>query len=460
MKAIARIFDLDDRSLAAFRLVLGVLAALDTLQRLAGAGAFYSDAGVLSRAAAGEPALLKIYFLSGDAQVQSAFLVLQLSFALCFAAGIHARFFGLLLYAFLGSLHFRNPLVLSGSEMLMRLMLLWSLFLPIDARFARGPQPLRLGRWPSAVFMLQLAALYLTTVYYKAGPEWTRELSALSKALELPWIVKPAGAWLREQTGLTGPLTMVVFALELSAPLLALLPGRPRLLALLALFGLHAGIFLTLELGHFQFVIMAAWLAWLPAAAWATRPGRLLERALSRLEPPFAARLKSASARVTAPRERALWLAALALLAGLAAVRIVLPGDAAPGPVRAAASVLGVNQNWRMFAASTLERLEWVSAEGDREGAAPRELLSGGPVGWREPPRLSANYDRYLWRQYLSLLANTHGEEPAKFFAAYLCRVHEADRLTMVTIHFVNKQNAGPLTEPALTRSIVHACAL
>ena len=97
------LISLDLRSLALFRVCLGLILLADLGIRAGDLHPHYTDAGVLR---ADEIALL---------------------------VGFYTRAATFLSFVLLLSLHNRNPLVLHGGDSLLRLLLFWSLLLPLGA---------------------------------------------------------------------------------------------------------------------------------------------------------------------------------------------------------------------------------------------------------------------------------------------------------------------------------------
>jgi hypothetical protein len=177
----------------------------------------------------------------------------------------------------------RNPLVSFGADLLSRVLLLWSLFLPlnrywsIDATADSRPPD---RPWPSLPFMavrLQVAYLYLFSVLYKLQGEPWRHGSAIGWALSdnVYGQTATAQALLESLAGLLPFATFAVLALQLTFPLLVLSPwcnDATRALALTGVATMHASFVFCLNLGGFPFVCLAmlillvpdTWLRWLP----------------------------------------------------------------------------------------------------------------------------------------------------------------------------------------------------
>ena len=86
-------------------------------------------------------------------------------------------------------------------------------------------------------------------------------------------LVKPLGIWLTQFEGLLKLASWFTPWGEIAIPMLLWVPswnGRVRTLAILALLGLNAGIWLTMDVGYFMFYSSAALLCLLPPVFWDT----------------------------------------------------------------------------------------------------------------------------------------------------------------------------------------------
>ena len=160
-----------------------------------------------------------------------------------------------------------NSLPLSSAHQVMTVLLfcllwaetgqVWSL----DARW-RQPPPRPVPAWPLWLMRCQVAIVYLSSGLHKfAYPAW-RDGSAVHWALNLnafhrfPWHLPAALA------PLEALLTWSTLLFELTFWALVLF-RRTRPWALLAGVGLHAGLFLTLELGPFSLLMIASYICFL-----------------------------------------------------------------------------------------------------------------------------------------------------------------------------------------------------
>ena len=161
-----------------------------------------------------------------------------------------------------------NSLPLSSAHQVMTVLLfcllwantggVWSL----DARGRPSDRPASQPAWPLWLMRFQIALVYLSSGLYKfAYPMW-RDGTAVHWALNLnafhrfPW---PFPIQLAPFEAL---LTWGTLLFELSFWLMVLF-RRTRPFALAAGVGLHAGLFATLELGPFSFLMVASYICYL-----------------------------------------------------------------------------------------------------------------------------------------------------------------------------------------------------
>lgn len=279
----------DLRGLAALRVLLGLVLLVELGLRLGDLGAFYTDAGLLPRVTLIETidiGRVSLLLASGSAWWSGALVVLAWLAAAAFALGWHTRAATLALFVLLASIQSRNPLILIGGDILIMALLLWSLFLPMAARFsadaalAKQPPPLsNRHRSPAALALLvQVVSVYFFSAVLKHGDAWWPDGTAVYYALELERYATALGRWLQGFPSITQALTYFVYFLEWGVPLLVFAPIATRAFRLAAfalLMLMHLGFLLCLELGHFPWVSFAALMALTTPTLWDSLRHRL-----------------------------------------------------------------------------------------------------------------------------------------------------------------------------------------
>ena len=284
-------FGLDLRALALFRILLGLLLLADLAARLTDLRVFYSDAGVLPRvdllgrvATSSTPWLVSLHMVSGLWGVQLLLFASAAFCAFCLLIGHRTRLFTFLSWVLLVSLHNRNLTILNAGDLLFRVLLFWSLFLPLGARCSvdaamrdpsgAGPAQRNDRTWsvPAFCFMAQVTILYWATALLKNHPVWTGDRTAVWYALKLDYMALPLAVLMRELPAawleLTTRTTLLV---ELLVPVLIWIPflvGPLRLAACVVMIGMHLGFAATLQIGLFSYICSAMWLALLPPWVW------------------------------------------------------------------------------------------------------------------------------------------------------------------------------------------------
>lgn len=279
-----QVFGLDPRSLALFRVCVAALLLGDLVIRLQDFSAMYTEEGILPLALAGqyhEEWRWSLHFLSGSSGFQGMLFVLAGFCALALLAGWHARLAAILSWVLLVSLHARMPLVLNAGDSYLRLLLFWSMFLPLGKAWSldalRRPQsPAGGAETPAlsaagAAILLQVCIVYWYSGLAKLNEVWLGG-NAMDHLLRYSMLVKPLGEYLVDFQGLLDALTRGTVLLEIAGPFALLAPWKAVRAAAIALFAaFHIGIELTLHVGLFAFVSLTGLILFLPASFWSCR---------------------------------------------------------------------------------------------------------------------------------------------------------------------------------------------
>ena len=443
------LFELDMRSLALFRIGLGLLVLFDAFGRLVDLTAFYSDAGAVPRALVdqlrGDVMPLSLYMLDGSAQFAGSLLALHAIAGACLLVGYRTRLFTAIAWLLTFSIQHRNLLVDNFGDLILRLLLFWALFLPLaaraslDRRRAREPAPRSFVGFGSAGFIVQLACVYLFTALLKTGNTWL-DGSAIAVSLQNDTVAKlPQAAIALGFPQLLVFLTYAVRAFEAIGPLVLFVPfalGPLRTALVFVFWSFHLGLFALLELGMFPLVCLVAWTAVLPGWFW------------DRIGVP-------AGSDLVVRRRQWLALAALALVL-FSNVSTLFPSTPYPALLGVPLRVSGLYQRWKMFAPNPSKRDGWMLAVGRRADGVEEDLLNGGPVSWDKPAEVSSYYPSWRWANYMR--AVTHRRPPVRqAFARWLCRRESAHRengarITSVTLHYLMETDPAPGKPPQIHR--------
>ena len=286
------VFGVDLRTLALFRILLGLYLIADVCLRLRDLSAHYSDAGIMPRAtqldhlSAGSYSL---HLVNGSSLFQAGLFTLALLAAFCLIVGFRTRIATIASWVLLLSVQNRNTFILSGEDNLALLLLFWAMFLPLGARYSIDASldrsvDGREDRYFSVAtlaLLVQGMSMYFFSALLKSDARWIPEGTAVFYALNLDYMVTPFGLWLRQFEPLLRGLTYYVFVLELIGPILIFSPVFHRTLRpliMVAFITMHIGFLACLEIGLFPVISIIMNLAFLPSRFWDRAEWTLAQR--------------------------------------------------------------------------------------------------------------------------------------------------------------------------------------
>lgn len=417
-----RVLELDYRSLALFRIALGVVLTLDWVSRGAHRVAHYSGEGVLPLSRfleAGFPdpnaGLFSLLYLSDDPRYVTAFFALGLASAIALTVGYRTRISGPLCWLLLLSVQHRNPLLLHKGDSYLLLLLLWGSLLPWGEAFAldvprRHPEspPLSVA---GVAYLTQVFLVYACTAAMRTSQAWSVDGTALYDAFHLAPLSRPTSDLvLAMGPRFTAAVTLTIWGMESFGPALLWLPyARARMLAVGLIVAFHLSIEATMYVFNFAWIAIAAPLGLLPAEFWSSRLGRMLERGLRRLFPARPA------AEEAPPRWEEALRQAVATAALVAALYFLAHDVRAEDPGYRWIRHAGLNQRWGMFSPAPATVFGWQSIEGHLADGSVVDLLTGGlypPGHYRREPR----WIDQRWEEYqIMTMLNSFGSHPAAF---------------------------------------------
>jgi len=425
------LFSLDLRVLGIFRIVLASILIFDNVDRLRFVRAFFSDFGIWPRDVATaelrDSLHWSLHFILNHAWFQGLLLVAALVFACGLLVGYRTRWCMILLWVLEVSIQNRNGIILQGGDVYLRILMFWSMFLPLGDRYsldskhstssANSNQHLSL---PGAFLLIQIAVLYASSAYLKDGIEWRYEASAVQYALMLNQFATPFGQWLSQQVELTQILTIVTWHFEAWVWLLMFMPVffiPLRLLAFLGIAGMHAGFALTMNLGLFPYIcILGSLLVLSPA---------IINGFFSSADSEET-QLAREHARQSLFRTMMLGILSIVFLCSMYRLVLVTAKKRLPeiAAVETITGLLRLDQRWDMFAPFPLKEDGWFRIPGTlRDGTAydVYHQVEAEP-SLEAPSSLSDAYPNERWRKYLMNIWLTKYAWHRNHYARYLCR--------------------------------------
>ena len=269
LQPFQRIFGIDLRTMALFRICLGASILTDLINRTEFLKAFYTDQGVMTRIAAIEynhPARFSLHLMSGSPLVISILFGIAMLLAVLLILGYRTRIVTVLSWIFLVSLNNRNLIVQQGGDQLLTILCFWAMFLPLGARFSIDaalrpddqPRPQNHHFSIATVAMLlQVIYVYVIGALLKVSPDWIPNGEAVYYALQVESLATPLAHWFRQFGPILTILTYFVWTIEFSAPFLIFSPiwhVPVRLVTQVMLICMHIGFYLFLSIGLFPMV--------------------------------------------------------------------------------------------------------------------------------------------------------------------------------------------------------------
>jgi len=281
MIALRTVFECDLRSLALFRVGLGLAFVVDLLSRSRDLRAHYTYFGVIPQPIGLESSLLSfLHLVVGSVWLQASVFLFAGLCAVALAVGYKTRLATLACWFLLLFIQSRNNLVFQGGDKLLLLMLFWGIFLPLGARYSVDAaidetlprdSPNNYFSMGTVAILLQVACLYFFSALLKNTPEWMPDGTALHYALSLPSFARPLGEWLLNFPTWLQWLTYYVWILELIGPFLIFSPWfflSWRLSLWFQFVALHVGIVLCMNVGLFPLFNIVSLLLFIPAWFW------------------------------------------------------------------------------------------------------------------------------------------------------------------------------------------------
>ncbi len=283
---IKKTFSFDDRSMAFYRVLIGLIVMADVVYRWPDLMNFYTDVGLIPRSIfTGEMAMpwsLSFHLANGSYNFAVILFSLHFIFGLLLFVGYKSRWAIVGAFVMTVSVHNRNWLVNNGGDDVLRAILFFSIFLPLNRCFSidsalqkekKSTQDF-FSTWTLA-FFLQAFVIYFVSYILKNHPIWREEFTAVQFSSRLDIFATSLGIWLRNYPLLTKLSTVFSIYLEWLGPLLLILTfmfGKRwwilRLGIVLSFWAFHLGIFATMTIGLFPFIAITMWAIFIPGPFW------------------------------------------------------------------------------------------------------------------------------------------------------------------------------------------------
>jgi hypothetical protein len=439
--------------LALLRIVAPSLYLIEMLLHWRQIGCMYTDAGMCPRAsvveAIGEG--WSVYLLTGDLSGVQIVYLCHVVAVLCLIVGFRTRWASLACYVFAYSLQNRFP-ALPGWEAEIRVLFLIGFFLPwgewfsVDSRCKVGDEsrPTFSVSAATLAWRMQVVVLYLTSGLDKGGVGWAdgtaAEVSLASDGYSTPFSLFVLAHCQHYPQSLL-IMNYAVPLVEILAPLILMTPWpRLQMVGVMALWCMHTGFGLCLDIGMFSQICCGCLVGFLPGEFWS-----LLDRWRSGRVPARGTEVMGGSLSALSSAFL-IWVClsiSVSALEGLPEFQSFVP-PAARIPWR----VLGLEQHWNMFVPPPFEG-GWHVIKGKTLGGEWVDLMRDSREVSEDPPeRIRSLYPDV--RVYLFLVVHLRSPDPnekmlheaiANYYRLLWEQRHpgNADRLSEIQVAFYRR---------------------
>lgn len=295
----------------------------------------------------------------------------------------------------------RIPGICYGYDDVMRLLLVWSLFLPLGARWSVDR---RLGRMKhyvsnrfcsiaSAGILLQVCYIYWFTAVWKLHPDWWQG-RAIQYAMQIDHAIRPLGQWLATKPQITVPLTFATLFAEFVIPIVALSPWKnslSRWIAIFTFWSLHLGIWMCTNIGLFPPISMTIWILFIPTTTW-DRFARKRDVDNQPTEEP------AAKTSFCWPTSRLAGVLAAIILVQITAYnffglrQVKQLGLRLPKAVDRLTQLMRIDQQWNLYAPTPKIPDGWFIMPAELADGSTVDIWLNQPVSYEKPDLVSATY--------------------------------------------------------------------
>ncbi len=272
-------FYLDLRSLALFRVGLGLIILYNLCYLCSQIDAFFGPHGIIPLAIFKSSLQWSLHAISDNYYFILFLLILNAAFALMLIFGFRTRLATIACWIMAVSLCQHTPLINYGADVALKVFLMWGVFLPLGARFSfdsrmTGPKNSPADRFVSTAtfaFICQMFIIYTFAAFLKNQPSWTKNYTMLQQLFSLHDFATPLATWLLRFPDLLMALTFLTILLEQYGTFLLLIATPSSLfrsIAVIMFMAFHFCIYLTLHVGWFPAIMIVGWLALIPSVWW------------------------------------------------------------------------------------------------------------------------------------------------------------------------------------------------
>lgn len=289
-------FAISPYSLAVFRILMGALLVVDTVLRARNFTYYYTDDGVLPWSYATEInpdsiSQFPIWGLSSEPWLVFTVFSLAILGGIGLSIGWHSKFMVVVAFLTASAIDARNPAVTSYADIYYHQLLFFLMFLPVgsvwsvDALHQKREIPSKIQSLASFAILLQIIAMYVHNVTGKIVLSNTEFMYLLPVVLEYDNVTTNLGVIMKELPLEVLMMMSTMWTVLMLSSVLLLKLDRHHVLRLVIAVGLisgHGMMMLTVKVGSFAPVSMAALILFLNSKQLPERHGvkQFVEKAI------------------------------------------------------------------------------------------------------------------------------------------------------------------------------------
>lgn len=447
-----KILGFDLRSIALFRICIGICLISDLIFKATDLNAFYTDNGILPRSiiySFADKWLFSLHFMSGGLWLQILLFVINLIFGILLILGYRTKLVTFICWVFLISLQNRNPAILNIGDGILRLIMFWAMFLPLNGAWSfdavLNTQKENIKKYILSCgtigYHIQIIALFV--------------FAAILKTKNADWVNGYGVFYSLSQTQYTTPIGFKVLALpikylkllnfftiyfEMYGGFLLLIP-KLRDLVLGLFFLMLIGFGLCLDLENVHWIMLTGLLPIIPSKIWDKYIPHITNTKISNTQLLFLKNIFSPTQiylnEVLSKLPKKINTTNLNLAGNILAIFFTIyiiqwnlitldERYRFPSQFNLFGTLLRLDQRWGMFIPYTKDS-KWYGAWNILVGTT----LTGETINLQDPkkqitfekPQLISNtYKNYFWRMILSKNDPSVDKELFPYFGWYFCK--------------------------------------
>ncbi len=438
---LKELFSIDPRALSIFRIFIAIILFFDLFVRSFSLTAHYTDFGTLPLSFYFERYIdtgwISIHLYNGSLIYQSLLFGISFIFAVSLFLGYKTKISTIASWFLLISLHSRNPTILQGGDVMLRVLLFWAMFLPLNLRYSLDSKFGKINKnnkklysFGTAGILLQVAFVYFFSALTKTGNDWYPDGTAIYYALQLDQFATHLGKFLLNFPDLLSAMTYFVYFLELIGPILLFSPiffKQFRLASSFSFFAVLIGMALCMRLGHFPFIGIAAFTLFLPGFFFDYLSNKIK---FLRVDGKY---------EIIEPKKDDSYLRAINLIALFFIIYIFLWNiqtlgkyNSVPDGLEFIANKVRVDQYWNMFSPYPLKEDGWYIIEGSLSNGETIDLMTGKEVTYDKPEHVASMYKGERWRKYLMNSWDKSYSTHRPYYLRYLCYDWNKDNVVQI----------------------------